>query len=139
MKGRCSNKNLRSYQHYGGRGITVCDEWKESFENFYADMGKRPSPKHSIDRIDVDGNYCKENCRWASKQTQSRNTRIRKDCKSGHKGVNWHTGINKWVAYIRYGGKQHHIGTFDRLNEAISERLEAERKHWGQREAKDEA
>jgi hypothetical protein len=77
MKDRCFNKNNRNYKNYGGRGITVCDEWRKSFLTFYNDMGKRPSEK-SLDRIDNNGNYCKNNCRWATPKEQNRNTRRNK-------------------------------------------------------------
>lgn len=74
MKWRCCNPNSTAYARYGGRGITVCDRWINSFENFLADMGPRPSQKHSIDRIDVDGHYEADNCRWATTKQQSENT-----------------------------------------------------------------
>ena len=74
MQGRCYNKNNEAYHLYGGRGIKVCDRWLQSFDNFYDDMGKRPSVKHSLDRWpDMDGNYEPRNCRWATKIEQARN------------------------------------------------------------------
>lgn len=76
MKNRCLNKAGINYNNYGGRGITVCDEWRNSFVNFYKDMGERPSNKYSLDRIDNNGNYCKQNCRWATKIQQANNTRF---------------------------------------------------------------
>lgn len=75
MKRRCLNPKIHNFADYGGRGIQVCERWKDSFENFYADMGQRPTPKHSLDRKDVNGPYDKENCRWATKKEQSRNRR----------------------------------------------------------------
>lgn len=75
MKERCKNPNSKDYPQYGGRGISVCARWDESFANFIADMGQRPSDRHSLDRIDVNGNYEPSNCRWADALEQARNKR----------------------------------------------------------------
>lgn len=72
---RCTNPRSESYGNYGGRGITVCDDWRNSFSAFYADVGPRPSKDHSLDRIDPDGNYDPSNCRWSDRHDQSRNKR----------------------------------------------------------------
>lgn len=73
MKNRCLNPTGQDFARYGGRGITICARWQNSFENFYADMGDPPSSKYSIDRIDYNGNYEPSNCRWATSLEQQRN------------------------------------------------------------------
>lgn len=73
MKGRCYNKNNQRYKDYGKRGIRVCKRWKNSFINFWKDMGGSYKQGLTIDRIDNDGDYCKDNCRWIDKTTQNRN------------------------------------------------------------------
>lgn len=74
MLTRCHNPNSKSWKHYGARGIAMCDRWKTDFLSFYNDMGPKPSPSHSIDRIDVDRGYEPNNCRWATAKEQARNT-----------------------------------------------------------------
>ena len=75
MMQRCYDKTQRCYSRYGGAGVNVCERWRDSFENFLFDMGECPSDKHSIDRIDVRGNYGPSNCRWATDSEQARNKR----------------------------------------------------------------
>jgi len=75
MKLRCHSPTNTGYYKYGARGIFVCREWRESFEAFYADVGPRPSPLHSLDRIDNSGPYAPWNCRWTDAKTQGRNKR----------------------------------------------------------------
>ena len=87
MKHRCSSPKDPSYQWYGGRGITVCARWQQSFMAFLTDMGPRPSPAHSVDRINNDGNYEPGNCRWATIFEQRANQRSkgrRAHCPHGH-------------------------------------------------------
>lgn len=75
MRTRCNNEKCAQFHNYGGRGIRVCERWQNSFEDFLADMGERPSGKHSVDRINVNGDYEPTNCRWATASEQCRNRR----------------------------------------------------------------
>ena len=104
-KNRCLNINHRQYPDYGARGITVCDRWL-NFKNFLADMGLKPSPKHSLDRIDNDGDYCPENCRWATPKEQANNKRNNQIIKIEGKTLNiiqWEEkqGFNSGIIYSR--------------------------------------
>jgi hypothetical protein len=75
MIGRCHSKTNRSFCNYGARGIVVCEEWRSDFAGFLRDMGTRPSPQHTLERMNNDGNYEPNNCRWATRTEQNRNTR----------------------------------------------------------------
>lgn len=103
---RCTNKNNNHYKNYGGRGIMICKKWKESFENFYADMGEKPSKGHSIDRINVNGNYEPSNCRWATRKEQNRNQRTNRwinveGCVKTVSEWSERAGVRKDTIYLR--------------------------------------
>lgn len=127
---RCLNENSKPYKHYGGRGIKICERW-DDFDLFIEDMGKRPSKNHSVDRIDVNGDYSPENCRWADWTTQNRNSRVQTGSSSGVKGVFWDKSINLWTARIKTEDKRIHLRSSKDKNEAILERLKGEYKYWG--------
>jgi hypothetical protein len=103
MRQRCNNPNNDRYQDYGGRGIRYAAHW-DSFDNFLADMGERPSLEVSLDRIDNDKGYSPENCRWADRATQSMNQKdLRRSNTSGTKGVYCEKGV-RWRAEGIYRG-----------------------------------
>ena len=80
MRRRCTNPKRENFKHYGGRGITVCRRWMESFEAFFQDMGRRPGRGYSLDRENVNGNYEPGNCRWATQKKQIQNRRSFDEC-----------------------------------------------------------
>jgi hypothetical protein len=116
MKQRCYNKKARQYSDWGGRGITVCDRWLHSFTNFLADVGKRPSSTHSIDRIDNDGNYEPGNVKWSTASEQAANKRKPRHTfrptrtASGYRGVYPYKGY--WVAKLWHDGRLRHLGSY---------------------------
>lgn len=113
MKSRCKNKKSISYERYGARGISYCESW-EYFSNFIKDMGSRPSSKHQIDRINNNGNYCKENCRWVLPIKNSSNRRLRKDSVFG----SYVSKSGNWRSLITIENKSYVIGTFKTKEEA---------------------
>ncbi len=118
MKARCLNPKDPSYDYYGGRGITVCEEWQEDFMSFFDDMGPRPSGKHSLDRVDNNGDYEPGNCKWATKQEQTHNRRVRAHS-TNYTGVHLDNKTKRYRVYLKNNYKQIYIGTFDTEREAV--------------------
>lgn len=113
MIARCENPKERCYSDYGGRGISICKEWRESFESFWSDMKDSYQENLELDRIDVNGSYCKENCRWVTKSIQSHNKRKRKNCISQYIGVTLIRTSLKWASVITISkGNRKRLGTF---------------------------
>lgn len=122
MRQRCNNPKCRVYKFYGGRGIKVCKRW-DMFKNFLEDMGSRPEGNYSIDRIDVDGDYEPNNCRWTTQKVQVRNRRCYN--KYGCKGIRKKGNI--FQARITNDYKEIYLGSFQTLAEAVKARKEAEK------------
>ena len=121
IKRRTLNPKHKHYVNYGGRGITICEEWKNDFMPFYnwaIPNGYEENKSLSIDRIDNDGNYCPENCRWTTQTIQNRNQRIRKNNKSGYRGVCYHKRDKIFRAQISINKKGIHLGHFQTAVEA---------------------
>ena len=108
MKQRCSNSKATQYCDYGGRGIGICDEWN-SFANFINDMGEAPNG-YTIERIDGNKGYSKDNCKWADRSTQVANRRMPGSNTSGYIGVK--KNYKKWTAYVTWEGVRHHLGSY---------------------------
>jgi 2'-5' RNA ligase len=119
-------KTDKDYPRYGGRGVSVCPEWL-IYENFVDDMGE-PNGDETLDRIDVYGNYTKENCRWAGVKTQNRNVRVRSSSKTGYVGVS--IVGKKFMAKVTVGKKAYYSKLFPTVEEAAAARKELERLHW---------
>ena len=118
MKQRCNNPQNKNYEKYGGRGIKICTEWLNDPKKFF-DWAIKNGYKEglSIDRIDVNGNYEPDNCRWADNETQCLNQGLRKDNKTGYKGIYYSEGVYR--VQITRNKKRHYFGSYKTLPEAI--------------------
>lgn len=125
MVQRCTNPRDRSWARYGGRGITVCERWLK-FDNFFADMGPRPAG-HSIDRIENDGPYAPDNCRWATLGEQAGNKRTYRNNVVGIPGITFMSdGRKKPYRVMTYRPKQRVIGHAATLVDAVQMKFAAE-------------
>lgn len=115
-KDRCTNPNSQRWESHGGRGIKFLFN---SFAEFIAEVGPRPTPAHSLDRENNNGNYTPGNVRWATRSEQQKNKR------TYGKGYSWHKGIGKWIARATVNGKETHLGSFSTKKEAKAARERA--------------
>lgn len=135
VKQRCYNPSHNSYSEYGGRGILMCDDWKQSFDQFTKDMLDGYKEGLTLDRIDVNGNYTKENCRWVDWFVQSHNKRK----KSGkHNFIGVRLQGKNWVARIRVRGERFQVGPFSTELDAAIAYDNISEEHFGDRPNKTE-
>ncbi len=121
MKDRCLNSSGKHFDSYGGRGISINSGWVESFDNFFAYVGECPTPKHSLDRIDTNGNYDIGNVRWADIYQQMQNQRKPKSGSNRFKLVHYHNSIGKFRAIFTYNKVTYSLGYFEDENTAARE------------------
>lgn len=117
MLDRCTQTYYPGYENYGGRGIRVCERWADpdvGIFNFIEDMGPRPSPDHTLDRINNEGDYCLENCRWVERKVQLLNRRKVKNKTSQYKGVGLTQDGNLWRCRIYLEGKEKSLGVYEK-------------------------
>lgn len=128
MKSRCYNKKRKDYEKYGGNGITVCDLWVNSFESFYEwSLGNGYCENLTLDRIDINRNYCPENCRWVDRHIQASNRGLSKNNKTGFVGVR--KSGKKYQARLVLHNTEHNLGSFNTISEAVLARNEYITKH----------
>ena len=135
---RCKNPSASHYENYGGRGITVCDEWKEDFMAFYEwSMQNGYADNLTLDRKDNDKGYSPDNCRWVTHMENCHNRGVRKDSSTGCAGVTIRelaSGKIWYRVHITTDYKRVYVGKYESLDEAIKARKEAEKKYWGKKE-----
>lgn len=123
MKNRCKNFAHCGYKYYGAKGIKVCDEWLNNFENFYNwAINNGYNDTLTIDRINTKGNYEPNNCRWISREIQSINKIKQKNNISGYTGISYHKKNKKWASYVIFNKKHIHLGLFNTQKEALEAR-----------------
>lgn len=125
---RCDNPKCLAYPLYGGRGISVCDRWRK-FIYFFEDIGPKPSPELTLERIDNEGDYEPGNVKWDTPQSQSRNKRLRRNNKSGYAGISLKKN-GLYLVRIYVERKEIRIGLFLTLEDAIEARRLAEIVYW---------
>lgn len=129
MKGRCYNSNNGKYSIYGGRGITICEEWlgETGFVNFYNwAIANGYDDNKTIDRINVDGNYEPDNCRWVDASIQGYNRHVQSNNSTGYRGISKMKN-GKFRAYIKKDNKQISLGLYNKIEDAIEARQKAEK------------
>jgi hypothetical protein len=131
MISRCTCTTNSKYKFYGGKGISVCDEWRNDFKTFYDwSMSNNYSKELSIDRIDPIGNYEPNNCRWTNNLVQSINKGMHTRNTSGFKGVSYKKSLNKWQVNISVNKKDIYLGVYANIEDAVAARNAAEDKYF---------
>ena len=125
MKRRCHNENHHAYANYGGRGISVCERWRGSFESFLEDMGVRPDPRLTLERVDNNAGYSPDNCVWASRLDQGLNKRDYRNNSTGQRNIERETKVAKghtytyWRVRVRREGEIIATARFKSMDDAI--------------------
>lgn len=132
MKKRCYNPNNKEYSNYGQRGIRVCGEWENDFEAFMKwSLNTGYDDTLTLDRIDVEGDYTPDNCRWSTWSEQGRNKRLSPNNSTGVRGAHFDPKRERYIVRIGVAGKRRYVGSYATIEEARRAREEAERKYWG--------